>query len=103
MNNRFAVSLLFVVCRGVHGHRLVGDPRRAMPADTGRLHVDVHPPDASIYIDGVFRGAARAMDGVLLPSGRHHAEIVRPGYRTAEREIEVRSGETTDLRAELER
>jgi hypothetical protein len=81
----------------------VGDPRSAMPADTGRLRVDVYPPDASIYIDGVFRGAARAMDGVLLPSGRHHAEIVRPGYRTAERDIEVRSGETTDLRADLER
>jgi len=80
----------------------VGDPRRAMPADTGRLRVDVRPSDASIYIDGVFRGPARAMDGVLLPSGRHRVEIVRPGYRTEEREIEVRSGETTELRAALE-
>ena len=80
-----------------------GDPRRAMPADTGRLRVDVRPSDASIYIDGVFRGPARAMDGVLLPSGRHRVEIVRPGYRTEEREIEVRSGETTELRATLER
>jgi PEGA domain-containing protein len=80
-----------------------GDPRGAMPADTGRIHVDVRPPDASIYIDGVFRGPARAMDGVLLPSGRHRVEIVRPGYRTDQREIEVRSGETTDLRADLER
>jgi PEGA domain len=79
------------------------DPRGAMPVDTGRLHVDVRPPDASIYIDGVFRGPARAMDGVLLPSGRHRVQIVRPGYRTEEREIEIRSGETTDLRADLER
>jgi hypothetical protein len=79
------------------------DPRGAIPADTGRLRVDIRPPDASIYIDGVFRGPARAMDGVLLPSGRHHVEIVRPGYRTDEREIEVRDGEVTDLRADLER
>jgi hypothetical protein len=79
------------------------DPPRAIPADTGRLRVDVRPPDASIYIDGIFRGPARAVDGVLLPSGRHHVEIVRPGYRTEEREIEVRSGETTEVRADLER
>jgi PEGA domain-containing protein len=79
------------------------DPRGAIPADTGRLRVDVRPPDASIYIDGVFRGPARAVDGVLLPSGRHRIEIVRPGYRTEEREIEVRSGLTTDVRADLER
>jgi hypothetical protein len=81
----------------------VDDPRGAIPAGTGRLRVDVRPPDASIYIDGVFRGPARVMDRVLLPSGRHRVEIVRPGYRTEEREIEVRSGETTDLRADLER
>jgi PEGA domain-containing protein len=79
------------------------DPRGAMPADTGRLRVDVRPPDASIYIDGIFRGSARAMDGVLLPSGRHRVEIVRPGYRTEQLEIDVRSGETTDLRADLDR
>lgn len=79
----------------------VGNPRRAIPAGTGRLRVDVRPPDASIYIDGVFRGPARATDGVLLPSGRHRVEIVRPGYRTEEREIEVPAGGTTDLRADL--
>jgi hypothetical protein len=70
---------------------------------SGRLRVDVRPPDASIYIDGVFRGPARAVDGLPLSAGRHRIEIVRPGYRTEEREIEVRSGETTDLRADLER
>lgn len=79
-----------------------GDPAGAIPAGTGRLRVEVRPPDASVYIDGVFRGSARAMDGVLLPAGRHRVEIVRPGYRTDEREIEVRAGETTDLRADLE-
>jgi hypothetical protein len=78
------------------------EARGPMPPDTGRLRMDVRPPDASIYVDGVFRGPARSVDGVLLFSGRHHIEIVRPGYRTEERDVEVRAGETTDLRAELE-
>jgi len=38
-----------------------------------------------------------------LPAGRHRVEIVRPGYRTEEREVEVRAGETAQLEVELER
>jgi hypothetical protein len=99
--------------QGEDADEVVGEPDvSARPAgyarlegerDAGRLRVDVRPPDASIYVDAVFRGTARELDGMPMPPGRHHVEIVRPGYRTLERDIEIRPGESTDLRADLER
>jgi PEGA domain len=78
-----------------------GDTR--MEDDPGRLRLDVRPLDASIYLDGVFRGTSRDVEALRVPPGRHRLEIVRPGYRTEERDVEVRPGETTELRADLER
>ena len=85
------------------GYAGADDAVGPVPRDAGRLRVDVRPPDASIYVDAVFRGTARDLDGMPLPPGRHHSEIVRPGYRTLEQDVEVRSGEPTDVRADLER
>jgi hypothetical protein len=70
---------------------------------TGRLRADIRPPDASVYVDGAFRGTAREAASLRLPAGRHRIEIVRPGYRTEEREVEVHAGETTQLDVDLER
>ena len=70
---------------------------------SGRLRVDIRPADASLYVDGAFRGTARDATSLRLPAGRHRVEIVRPGYRTEEREVEVRTGETTQLEVDLER
>ena len=76
---------------------------RAVRGDTGTLRLDVRPRDASIYVDGAFRGTARDLDRLRLSPGRHHIEMVRPGFRTEERDVEIRPGETRDLRADLER
>ena len=70
---------------------------------SGRLRVDIRPADASLYVDGAFRGTGRDATSLRLPAGRHRVEIVRPGYRTEEREVEVRTGETTQLEVDLER
>jgi hypothetical protein len=81
------------------------DPRRdeRMGEDTGQLRLDVRPPDASIYIDGEFRGTARDHERLTLPPGIHRIEVVRPGYRTVEREVEIRPGRTADVQVELVR
>jgi hypothetical protein len=71
--------------------------------EPGTLNLDVRPGDATVYLDGEFRGEARALRGLRLPPGRHRVEIVRPGYRTEEREVEVRPGDTADLAVDLER
>ena len=75
----------------------------AVSGSTGRLKLAVHPPDASVYVDGAFRGTGREAASLQLPSGRHRIEVVRPGYHTVERDVEVTPGETTDLSVDLEK
>ena len=79
------------------------DPRDDAGAEGAPLRLIVVPDDASVWIDGAFRGAARDVVRLALRPGRHEVEVVRPGFRTAAREIAVRSGTTASLRIELER
>ncbi len=74
-----------------------------MATVSGRLELSVRPDDASVYVDGAFRGSAREASSLKLPAGRHRIEIVRPGYRTHEQEVDITPGETTDIKVELER
>jgi hypothetical protein len=70
--------------------------------DSGTLSLDVHPRDASVYIDGeLYRLATR--NDVRVAEGTHRLEVVRPGYRTFERDVEVRRGKRTDLTIDLEK
>lgn len=82
------------------------EQRRQGPGDEaepGTLKLDVQPSDASLYVDGEFRGLAREARSLELSPGRHRVEIVRPGYRTWERELEIRPGASEDVEVELER
>jgi hypothetical protein len=79
------------------------EQRAETAALAGRLRLSVRPDDASVYVDGAFRGSAREASELRLPPGRHRIEVVRPGYRTLEREVDIAPNETTDLNIELER
>ncbi len=87
--------------------RDLGSPRREDERrdarDSGTLRLDVRPSDASIYVDGEFYGNARRSASLTLPPGRHRIEVVRPGYRTVEREIEVVAGRSESVSIDLER
>jgi hypothetical protein len=72
------------------------------PGEAGTLLLDVRPSDASIYVDGAFRGTARLRSLRLTP-GRHRVEVVRPGYRTVERDVDVEPGREVEVRLDLER
>ncbi len=74
-----------------------------MATVSGRLELTVRPDDASVYVDGAFRGSAREASSLKLPAGRHRIEIVRPGYRTHEQQVDIVPGETTDIKVELEK
>jgi hypothetical protein len=79
---------------------------RPAPSDvapSGRLRLSIRPDDASVYVDGAFRGSAREASELKLAPGRHRIEIVRPGFRTVEREVDVDPDDTTDVSVELER
>jgi hypothetical protein len=72
-------------------------------AEFGKLQLTVEPEDASVYVDGAFRGTGREASSLKLAPGRHRIEVVRPGFRTAENEIDVPAGETTRIRVILDR
>jgi len=68
----------------------IDQPVIQMPqAGRGEILFDILPLDASVYIDGEFHGKASQVTQVQLPFGRHRIEVVRPGYRTEETEINV--------------
>jgi PEGA domain-containing protein len=72
-------------------------------ADAATVRLDLRPPDASVYVDGEFRGSGRRVETLRLAPGRHRLEVVRPGYRTVEREIDARPGEETRVQIDLGR
>jgi len=89
-----------------HVSRTGGDDAREDErddAEAGTLHLDLNPSDASVYVDGEFRGSGRRVENLRLAPGRHRIEVVRPGYRTVEREVDVRPGDSSRLEIELER
>jgi PEGA domain len=69
----------------------------------GDLRLDVSPADASVYLDDRFLGSARELRTLALPQGPHRVEVVRPGFRTVERTVQVRSDEPATLVVELTR
>jgi hypothetical protein len=71
--------------------------------DTGDLHLEVSPDDASVYVDDAFWGTAREAKRLTLRSGRHVIEAVRPGFETVRRDVDVVTGETIEMQVELRR
>jgi hypothetical protein len=67
------------------------------------LRLTVSPDDASVYVDGRFYGTAREAGHLYLSPGSHRVEVVRPGYRTFEKDVEVSADGTTGLDVSLER
>jgi hypothetical protein len=69
----------------------------------GRLELSIRPEDASVYVDGAFRGSAREASTLRLAPGPHRIEVVRPGYKTFEKQVDIAPGQTTDVKVELDR
>jgi len=71
--------------------------------DSGQLRLEVRPEDTSVYVDDRFCGTAREARGLKLPPGRHQVELVRPGFATEHREIDVVTGQRAELNVEMQR
>jgi hypothetical protein len=69
----------------------------------GLLRLVVTPEDASVYVDGRFFGSAKQTGDLELAPGPHRVEIVRPGYRTVERDVVIESAGSRTLFVGLER
>lgn len=82
------------------------EERGAYDDGSGRLHLDVEPSDASVYLDGRFVGTGidlqRTRNGLRLEPGEHRIAVVRPGHRAEEQEFTVAAGEEVELEFELD-
>jgi hypothetical protein len=68
----------------------------AMMAESGRLRVQVAPPGAAIYVDGVFSTVADLADppSLRLSRGHHRVQVVLPGFKAYSTDVTVpESGE----------
>jgi hypothetical protein len=83
--------------------RYEGRDDRRDDRDGAAVRLQVSPGDASVYVDGEFRGSGRQVSNLRLSPGRHRIEVVRPGFRTVEREVEVQAGRGADLEFDLEK
>jgi len=75
-------------------------PVKLQPAD-GRLRAESVPSGATLLVNGQFRGRT-PLTVSLGPARTFKVEVSEAGYRTAERSVRLRSGETRSERFELE-
>ena len=91
--------------QGLEYPRAESEETRAatVPSDAGRLRVDVRPEDATVYVDGHFVGTSQILrrEPLPLPPGPHLIEVVRPGYKTYQATVTVKSSETRELTIDL--
>jgi hypothetical protein len=80
-----------------------GGPNNQQPSGGGVLRVAVRPLDATIYVDGRFRGSGHDVSTLQLSEGRHRVEVVRPGFRTYTRDFDVNADHPLQLSITLER
>jgi hypothetical protein len=81
---------------------------RAEAAESGReprgdVSLHVEPRDATVYVDGEYRGNARELPGLRLPAGHHQVQLVRPGFQPFEKGFDVEADRTIDLKLSMER
>ncbi len=74
---------------------------------TGYLVLQVEPQDASVYIDRNFYGISsqfiESQESIVLRSGVHKVEIVKPGYKTYTTEVEILTEKTKKLHISLKK
>jgi len=70
------------------------------PAENGRLTIRTLPPDADIYIDNNVTGRSPLVELSVAP-GNHMIKVIKSGYDTKTREIEIKKGEKKEVKITL--
>jgi hypothetical protein len=68
-------------------------PEEKMFVKPVEVTLEVHPAEASIYLNGKFWGISPKLgkiENLRLEPGRYTLEVVKPGYRDYKKEIEVK-------------
>ncbi len=73
----------------------------------GRIAIAATPGDAAVYLDGHFVGTAAEISelgaGLIVESGDHVVDVVRPGYENQSVPVSVAVDERVDLKLDLNR
>jgi hypothetical protein len=69
----------------------------------GVVNLHVEPRDATVYVDGEYRGSGRDLAQLRLSAGHHKVELVRPGFQPLEKEFELPAEKTIELELSMER
>jgi hypothetical protein len=69
----------------------------------GLVHLHVQPRDATVYVDGEYRGSSRELVELRLAAGHHKVELVRPGFQPLEKEFELPADKAIDIDLSMER
>jgi len=71
-----------------------------------RLILEVTPSEASIYVDGEFWGIA-PVKGIInnfnLRKGKHTIEVLKPGFKSARRTVDVKGSKGFKVKIKLEK
>ena len=76
---------------------------QSRPGAGGDVRLRVEPRDATVYVDGEYRGTARDLPSLRLPAGHHRVELVRPGFEPLAKDFDVETDRTVDLELSMER
>lgn len=63
----------------------------------------IEPRDASVYVDGQYRGTARELRRLRLSPGHHRVELARPGFQPLQKEFDVEADKATELGLSMEK
>ena len=83
--------------------RTLRGPRRHGRATPASVRLQVSPPGRFGVRGRRVPRLGPPVANLRLRPGRHRIEVVRPGFRTVEREVEVEPGRSTEVEVELEK
>jgi hypothetical protein len=74
---------------------------RDLRSNPGRIRINIEPADATVYIDGRFVGTGGDLSslhsGLILESGKHKLDVVRPGFDGKTVDFSLDAGSEIDL------
>ena len=80
-------------------------PTGAMPKQTATVKLDVRPPRAAVFLDGLFVGHASEFQGLgrglLVAPGTHKVQIALPGYQSFDTQISPLAHQKVEVKTDL--
>jgi hypothetical protein len=81
-------------------------PATTAPGGIGGVAFEITPPEAAVFVDGVYVGTAKDFSNMTPPlslaAGRHHFELRAQGYETLTFDVDVIASQVIPYQGELQ-